>query len=662
MVMHVELQATCSALGYQEGKLYVKEPDCLETVKDLIRFLKREDETCDIRRQLGHAQIVQNDLIPILVQYLKEESLWETTVRLLVNLTQPAVLCFNGHVPEDKSLRNNYIEVESHLQSMKEAFINQEVFAVITGKLGDLLKLDWEHRHEEHRLLIERLLILIRNILHIPPNPDVEMRTDDDASVHDQVLWVMHTSGLEDILLYIASSEEERNLSMHILEIISLMFREQTADVLASAGVQRSVTEKQKDERELEMVREQERLQKKANQLKFSSRHSRFGGTFVVKNFKSISDNDLIYHKSGGDVNKIDLDANKKQKRKPKNRKPLIEREVTRRSTLSIRMGLKEFCIQFLENCYNPLMYAVKDVLNREKSQEHDETYYLWSIRFFMEFCRLHSGKVDLVSETLSVQAFHYIQVQLFQYYEMQQMEKKEAIVWGKRTHLALKAYQELLLTLDSMDKSGDSTLMESSKVIKGNIFYMMEFRDIFLTLLRHFDQNRQSRSYLKDLVETTHMFLKMLEQFSKKTGHLVVQKKKTKSGGRKKKAKNQSNQGYIEPSEEDLNDLWDEISSELSAIFQGRKDLPDDVTPFDAASEIDVDQQRVDAMIRIQDCLRGRQPGTAVALFRAARDVWPDRDEFGSTDISPEDEFMALREIFMTALPSKYLIYVACS
>jgi timeless len=34
---------------------------------------------------------------------------------------------------------------------------------------------DWEHRHEEHRLLIERLLILIRNILHVPTNPDDEM-------------------------------------------------------------------------------------------------------------------------------------------------------------------------------------------------------------------------------------------------------------------------------------------------------------------------------------------------------------------------------------------------------------------------------------------------------------------------------------------------------
>lgn len=50
---------------------------------------------------------------------------------------------------------------------------------------------------------------------------------------------------------------------------------------------------------------------------------------------------------------------------------------------------------------------------------------------------------------------------------------------------------------------------------------------------------------------------------------------------------------GHVEPSEQELEDLWDEISSELSAIFQGRSDIPEDVTPFDAASEIDVDQQR---------------------------------------------------------------------
>ena len=62
------------------------------------------------------------------------------------------------------------------------------------------------------------------------------------------------------------------------------------------------------------------------------------------------------------------------------------------------------------------------------------------------------------------------------------------------RAHLALKAYQELLLTLDSMDRSGNETLIASSKVIKSNIFYVTEFRDVFLTLLRHFDESRFSR------------------------------------------------------------------------------------------------------------------------------------------------------------------------
>jgi len=80
----------------------------------------------------------------------------------------------------------------------------------------------------------------------------------------------------------------------------------------------------------------------------------------VVKNFKSISENDLIYHKSKCDPENINLDQNKRRKKIAKNRQPIKDRDEKRRSTLSIRLGLKEFCVQFLENCYNPLMYAVK--------------------------------------------------------------------------------------------------------------------------------------------------------------------------------------------------------------------------------------------------------------------------------------------------------------
>lgn len=649
--MHVELQTTCSALGYQEGNVYHKEPDCLETVKDLIRFLKREDESCDIRRQLGAAQILQNDLLPIIKQYSDDRVLWETVIRLMVNLTQPAVLCFQNHVPSDKTQRNYYLEIVGFLQLYKEAFVDEQLIAVITKKLGDLLQLDWENRQEEDRLLIERILILLRNILHVVPNLAKEQRTDDDASVHDQILWALHVSGMEDLLLYLASSEAEHQFAFHVLEIIALIFREQSPEQLASAGASRSVSERQKDERELEIIREQERAKKKAKVMQYSSRHSRFGGAFVVSNMKSISEREVITHRPVKDLKEISFDKNKVPKKKPKNRKPLTETEYTRRSTLSIRLFLKDFCIQFIEHCYNPLMSAVKDILVRAGAQENDETYYLWTMRFFMEFQRRHNFKVDFISETMSVPTFHYVQTNLMNYSEMMQTEKKEALVWSRRMHLALRAYYELLQSLFRMDQMKEPHIRESAKVIKSNVFYMMEYRDIFLTLLKKYDETRQSRGLLKDLVEATHLFLKNLEYHCKHSGHMVVQKKKRKKGG-KKKQKSAKAPAETTITQQELEDLWDEISSDLSALFQGRGELPSDVLPFDAASEVDVEQQRAEAMIRIQEAMRGHKAGEAVALFRAAREVWPENGQFGHADISAEDEFMALREVFFANLP----------
>lgn len=46
---------------------------------------------------------------------------------------------------------------------------------------------DYAERGDENSLIIERILILIRNVLYVPANPDEEKRPDNDASLHDQV-------------------------------------------------------------------------------------------------------------------------------------------------------------------------------------------------------------------------------------------------------------------------------------------------------------------------------------------------------------------------------------------------------------------------------------------------------------------------------------------
>lgn len=648
-MMNCELLATCSALGYLEGDTYHKEPDCLESVKDLIRYLRHEDEARDIRQQLGSGQILQNDLVPLVVQHHQDKALFEATIRLMVNLTQPALLCF-GKVPEDPTFRHHFLQVVSYLQGYKEAFANEKLFGVLSEKLYDLLQLDWEHREEEDNLLIERILLLVRNILHIPADPDEEKNVDDDASIHDKVLWAVHMSGMDDLIKFLASSQSEQQWTMHVLEIVSLMFRDQKAEQLAATGQSRLIAERGTDMKELELLRQREIAERKSRVFQRASRHSRFGGSYVVQGLKAIGDRDVVFHKGLHSFKNYSHDIGKPVRKVPKRKQEAKETTKERRSALNVRLFLKEFCIDFLENCYNRLMYIVKDHLTREKAQQHDETYYMWSMAFFMSFNRLYRFRPELVSETVSIRTFHFIEQNLTNYYEMMLMDKKEATSWSKRMHLALKAYQELLKTIHEMDLSKDEAVRDSSKVIKNNIFYLMEYRELFLALFRKFDETKQPRSFLKDLVETTHLFLRMLEKFCKGKNSLVVQNKKVKRKKKKKKVKAPG--GAQTKTPEQLEEIWQSLSVELSNCAQGLVSLPEEVMPFDAASEIPVEEQRAEAMVRIQDGLLANRGAEALALLRIAREVWPEGDVFGSPELDPEEESQLLRQILFADLP----------
>ncbi|XP_052020882.1 protein timeless homolog isoform X2 [Apodemus sylvaticus] len=647
-MMNCELLATCSALGYLEGGTYHKEPDCLESVKDLIRYLRHEDDTRDVRQQLGAAQILQSDLLPILTQHRQDKPLFDAVIRLMVNLTQPALLCF-GSVPKDPSVRHHFLQVLTYLQAYKEAFASEKAFGVLSETLYELLQLGWEDRQEEDNLLIERILLLVRNILHVPANPEQEKRIDDDASVHDRLLWAIHLSGMDDLLLFLSSSSAEQQWSLHVLEIVSLMFRDQNPEQLAGVGQGRLAQERSTDVAELEVLRQREMAEKRARALQRGNRHSRFGGSYIVQGLKSIGERDVVFHKGLHNLQNYSSDLGKQPRRVPKRRQAAQELSVHRRSVLNVRLFLRDFCSEFLENCYNPLMGAVKDHLLRERAQQHDETYYMWAMAFFMAFNRAAAFRPSFVSETLSVRTFHFVEQNLTNYYEMMLTDRKEAASWARRMHLALKAYQELLATVNEMDACPDEAVRESSRIIKNNIFYMMEYRELFLALFRKFDERYHPRSFLRDLVETTHLFLKMLERFCRNRGNLMVQNKRKK---RKKKKKVQDQGVAFSHSPEELEALWPALEEQLLQCAQDPELSVDTIVPFDAASEVPVEEQRVEAMVKIQDCLRTGQAPQALALLRSAREVWPEGNVFGSPVISPGEEMQLLKQILSAPLP----------
>ncbi|CAL1677972.1 unnamed protein product [Lasius platythorax] len=647
--LSAELTATCAVLGYFDGTDYHLDKNCLDVIKDLIRYLRRDDDTHTIRRFLGRTKLLQTDLVKIFIHHVKYTELWDVLLRLLINLTSSAFVIYNEQIPTEKTMYSLYQQINSHLQEYKAALTDDSVWLTVGGRLEKLLNIDSTEREEENELTIERILIFMRNVLQIPPN-DNDKRGDNDATVHDEILFAFHASGIVDILLFIISNNKEQQYHMQILEIISLMLREQKANQLAASGLQRSTAEKENDEAKLVALRRKE-LDEKIDKIKkyAGSRHSRFGGTYIVQNMKATGENQMICHKPYQKIETLEFGHNKKRVKRRKDKMGVQDTKVERTSVLSVRLFLKEFCVEFLSGAYNSVMkFARSCIINVTDGEASETTSYLWAVRFFMEFNRHYKFEVKYVSETISTEVFYLVQRQMERYYEMMITDKKKIPLWSRRLHLALKAYQELLNTLMAMDKSIDHGVRESSKIIKSNIFYVSEYRETIFSQLLCFDETKMSRQYLVDLVTTAHIFLKMLEHFCQKgQRQLVVQqtKLKRKKAKRRKKPAHEEN---VTPTPT-LEERWDIIGPELSAVM--RDAVIPEMIPFDATLDTSIDDQKSDAMKKIQKLMRQRNLEQALGLLRAAREIWSENDCFGRADIPPEEEFLALREIFFADL-----------
>ncbi len=127
--------------------------------------------------------------------------------------------------------------------------------------------------------------------------------------------------------------------SPHILETIVLALRDQSPEELAKVNdkdaavnlmSKRSVVEKNKDSDELAKLLNKDKQAKKVNnKLRMNSRHSRFMGTYVATNMKSINDdNNLIVHKQARNMGDLLDDQSKIGVKKSKNKLALESDDV----------------------------------------------------------------------------------------------------------------------------------------------------------------------------------------------------------------------------------------------------------------------------------------------------------------------------------------------
>lgn len=115
-------------------------------------------------------------------------------------------------------------------------------------------------------------------------------------------------------------------------------------------------------------------------------------------------------------------------------------------------------------------------------------------------------------SETMSVPMFHFVQQQMEKYHDMAKMEKKRPWPWVRRLHLGLRAYKELLQSLAAMGHSATAGVRESAQVLKGNIFYVPEYREFILATFLGYDETKMPRCVLRRTARE-HSFVRSFER-----------------------------------------------------------------------------------------------------------------------------------------------------
>ena len=63
------------------------------------------------------------------------------------------------------------------------------LWKVLVQKIYDVLEVEWELRRPEDGMMVERILLLVRNLLHTPPTSDDFKKPSEELTTHDKLLW-----------------------------------------------------------------------------------------------------------------------------------------------------------------------------------------------------------------------------------------------------------------------------------------------------------------------------------------------------------------------------------------------------------------------------------------------------------------------------------------
>ncbi|CAB4301968.1 unnamed protein product [Prunus armeniaca] len=539
------LSAICSDLGIAEeddngNRIgYSKSKYCLDNLKDLLRFLRRDDpQNRDVFKQVCKWKIVDQDLVPIIEHCQNDTNLVLNAVKVLVFLTMPI---------EPSS--NDILQQIEFLWRLKSSITSSDIIAVIVSLLESPLEnLESDVFTEDDWKLVQLVLTLFRNILAVQ-EISLQQKSGGTASqfvsLRDRFLELLFHENVMDLVLVITQHiGDSRSYlcqdNLLLLEIFHYIFMGQEPELIAntcSKGPKVDGGDTTGSLNSLKSIMEEEEEEKKRlSRLRNMGRHSHFSGTFTQ----------LTLDGSKAVLKGKPTSASCNTLLKPHSRRGPIKKIAWDHGTLpstkdEILELLHDFVNQFLSGGYNVLMQSIRSDTEKEHHAiQNSDVIIFFQVAQFVTSFQYHKSSISKPSigaDTTEAPTHKDADITFFRgdvcgpiaasmnesMFQLVISKWRYAFDGLKETHdyKFLSAAGSLLKIMIRMLDLVLKLLPENSKepqtarILLYKLFYDQTdegMTHFLINLLKSFDTHKQPRSDLADLVEMVYKVLRLME------------------------------------------------------------------------------------------------------------------------------------------------------
>jgi replication fork protection complex subunit Tof1/Swi1 len=552
-------------------------------LRDLKRWLKLYDEKAnrlDVARCLAESNLVGGDLLQILAawpEHATEDKIKSkialACLELLVPLTWP--------IEKGSEMTVNHHRHIPYLQlaqvGYKRSIVNFDGARILHTAVRVALPSMAEAQSERSSRdvgIIKLVLYFLRNIAMIAPPPGVEYDGDEAEISRSATIDAFNYQDIFHLLLTISSTMGE-DFSQQDVVVMEVIFH-----LIKGVNIEKLfMNEEQLDNKkvgELVGLRNQEAHMKRGYARTAPTRHNRFGTMIWIKRddekMSTVSGQDALID-SAKSLAKMDKYKKFKAPRRAiKSQNTTLDFDTSVPLNTRANKQLRTFVEDFLDSGFNPLFQHIRKAIDREAERvlEYHPRQFFYLVSWFLEAERVRrkfkkegrskkSGAPEeadsfaLVASVLNQEMFITLNRVMELSYENKSWQELNA---------TMKCFTQILLTVQEMLESELEEDQDIAENILARIFYEETTHDRVANIIRYYKD--QGFGYLNSCTELAHVYLRILESYSKQNTDLQVRSRRRVR--RKKKAAKDNGEDGGDENDIDESDGEDEARAQRTS------------------------------------------------------------------------------------------------